>query len=40
MITILGDIVQPALPLLILSQAMENQCEDLVVILAGYRALT
>ncbi len=40
MITILGDIVQSALPLLILLQVMENQREDLVVILAGYRART
>ncbi len=40
MITISGDIGQSALPLLILSQAMENQREDPVVILASYRALT
>jgi len=39
MVTILGDIVQSALPLLILLQAMETQREDLVVILAGYKAL-
>jgi hypothetical protein len=35
MITILGDIVQSALTLLILLQVMENQREGLVAILAG-----
>jgi hypothetical protein len=40
MITILGDVGESALPLLILVKVIKNQREDLVVMLAGYMALT